>query len=79
MADAVTAAGETPFDVQIGTGNAAGTALKASFVADADPVGFQTVNIRGAKMKAGLVFAIFQTFCTIDYFQMAFFIHSKAV
>ena len=67
MADAVAALGETPFDIQMGTADAAGAALQATFVIDADAVAFQPVNIGRAKIKAGLVLAFVLANFAVDY------------
>jgi len=50
MTDTVSSQGKTPFDVEMGTSDAAGSAFQASFVGYADVVFFQSIYIRRAKV-----------------------------
>jgi hypothetical protein len=79
MPDAVTAGRESPFDVEVGTADPAGTALQASFIVYADPVLFQAVHIGGANVKAGLFFAVAETNGAVNDFQVGSFVHHIAV
>jgi hypothetical protein len=79
VANAVPAGGELPFDVQVWACNPAGTALKAPFIVDADPVLFQAVHIGRTNVKAGLLVAVAETNRAVNDFQMRAFIHVKAI
>ena len=59
MADAIPAFGEAPVNVQMRAGDAAGAALEAAFVVDADMVAFQAVDVRRAQVETRLAFAFF--------------------
>jgi hypothetical protein len=79
MADAVSSQGKSPFDVEMGTCDAAGPAFQAAFVGYADVVFFQPIYIRRAKVKTGLVRAPPPAQRAVDDAQMGFFLHPKSI
>ncbi len=48
MPHAVSASGKAPFDIEVWTSDTAGSAFEAAFVADADAVFFQFIDVGGA-------------------------------
>jgi hypothetical protein len=79
MTDPKSSQGESPFDVEMGTSDAAGAAFQASFVGYTDMVFFPSVNIRRAKIEAGLVRAFSLAQGAIDNAQMGFFLHPESI
>jgi len=79
VADAISAPGETPLDVEMGAADAAGAAFQATLIGHADAVFFQPVNVGRTDVETGLVWAFFQTKSTIDNPQVRFFIHPEPV
>ncbi len=63
----------------MGTADATGTAFKTSFVRDADPVFFEPIDIRGAKVETWLVLTCIHAGPVIDNPNMRFLIHTKTV
>jgi hypothetical protein len=79
VAHAISARGETPFDIEMGTADATGAAFETSFIGDTDPVLFESIHIGGTKIKAGLVFAAVHAGPVIDDPDMGRFIDTKTV
>lgn len=79
VADAVAASRETPFNVQVGASNAAGTALQTTFVVYGNTVAFLAVNISRAQVQASLLLAFILADFSVNYFKVAFLIHLETV
>jgi hypothetical protein len=79
MTDTVSSQGKSPFNVEMGTSDAAGPAFQASFVGYADVVFLQSVYIRRAKVKTGLVRAFSPAQRAFDDAQMGVRFHPKSI
>ena len=79
MAYPVTAFGEPPFYVEMGTSDATGATFQATFVSHGDPVFLQPVDIRRTKVKTGLIGAFVPAHSTIHNPQMRILIHPETV
>jgi hypothetical protein len=79
VTDSVATLGKTPLDIQMRAGDPAGAAFQTAFVINTYVIPFQSVDICRAEIKAGLILALFGTFLSVDYAEMAFFIHLKTI
>jgi hypothetical protein len=60
-------------------GDPAGATFQTAFVINTYVIPFQPVDICRTEIKTGLIQALFSTFLSIDYAEMAFFIHLKTI
>ena len=79
MANTIAAPGKTPLDIHMGTGNPTGAAFQASLMIDTYPSVFKPVHVCRTEIQAGLPLAILDTFFTVNYFEIAFFVLLKQV
>jgi hypothetical protein len=79
MANTVTTFGETPFDIEFGTADAARAALQTTFEGHSDPVAFHAVNIGRAKIETGLSLTLVLAGIRILDLEMTLFVYFKAI
>jgi hypothetical protein len=79
MAYPVTAFGEPPFYVEMGTSDATGATFQATFVSHDDTVFLQPVDICRTKIETGLIGTFVPAYRTIDNPQMRILIHPETV
>jgi len=78
VANSVATFRETPFNIQLWTGNPAGATLKTTLIAHTDAVALQFIDIRRTDEKARLPFALL-ALLTVNYLEMALFLNLESV